>query len=72
MSLANESWGFEIRPPQLPGYAATLVINGSFRRYDGTPTGQRGIMIDLTKTDLTTIRATAGKALKALKEGEAR
>lgn len=72
MSLANESWGFEIRPAQLPGYAATLVINGSFRRYDGSPTGQMGILIDLTKTDLATIRATAGKAIKQLKEGGVR
>ena len=72
MSLANDSWGFEIQPAQLPGYAATLVINGSFRHYDGSYTGQMEILIDLTKTDLMTIRATAGKAIKQAKEGGVR
>lgn len=72
MSLANESWNFEIRPAQRPGYAATLVINGSFRDFGGMPTGPVHIVIDLTKTDLMTIRATAGKAIKQAREGGVR
>ena len=71
MSLANESWVFEIQGPKRPGYAAALCINGSFRDYGGMPTGPVHIVIDLTKTDLMTIRATAGKAIKQAKEGGA-